>query len=536
MEAAFGNATKQFQIVSLSAPSLACLQGLVDIVSYSLDISVTLSSLVTVFPCACMHLHQTGLEIKLSILYNNVITPLLRHVHKCIPCDVIPEQVHSPLVSKLKLARHNIILTVREILEEVCLATTLLKRDNSSAVMPHIVEEFLTVFTSVLFERSFLVDYDKLHPIREEFLMFEEFGTEMDTTRKHYILDALNPTQSSNFTSLVTAKSEQGGEKSKLLSTTACDSLVNDQQVAIAQGASALNNKPSYIEIDSMISTVRDLLPYLGEGFVERVLVEYDYKIDGAINALLESNLPPHLAKLDQNMPKEATSNGNAMQPQVQRSIYDEDEFDILNRDTIDTSRIHRGKKDKSKDAKKLLDDKRDLHGLKDRFDKLSIVVDVVHGESSQNDAEYEDEYDDTYDDHALGDQEPDADEEVGRAFVLPIALGGGKIKERIVDAEDDSDDDEESAPNTNMNFIRNPEEVRQEQERRRAEKMNRARKKGPPGGGGVNGVPPHRDVVGRAKGQGQEKHVLLARARKNANKGKGHRIGADKKASKGMF
>jgi len=267
MEAAFGNATKQFQIVSLSAPSLACLQGLVDIVSYSLDISVTLSSLVTVFPCACMHLHQTGLEIKLSILYNNVITPLLRHVHKCIPCDVIPEQVHSPLVSKLKLARHNIILTVREILEEVCLATTLLKRDNSSAVMPHIVEEFLTVFTSVLFERSFLVDYDKLHPIREEFLMSEEFGTEMDTTRKHYILDALTPTQSYNFTSLVTAKSELG-EISKLSSTSACDRLDNDQQVVTVQGASALTNRPSVIEFDTMISSVRDLLPYLGEGFV----------------------------------------------------------------------------------------------------------------------------------------------------------------------------------------------------------------------------------------------------------------------------
>ena len=80
------------------------------------------------------------------------------------------------------------------------------------------------------------------------------------------------------------------------------------------------------------------------------------------------------------------------------------------------------------------------------------------------------------------------------------------------------------------MNFVRNPEEVRQEAERRRAEKMAR-NSKGKGGGGG-----PNRDVVGRAKGQGQDKQVLLNRARKNTNKGKGQRIGADRKAAKGMF
>jgi hypothetical protein len=44
------------------------------------------------------------------------------------------------------------------------------------------------------------------------------------------------------------------------------------------------------------------------------------------------------------------------------------------------------------------------------------------------------------------------------------------------------------------------------------------------------------RDVVGKPKGQGQDKQVLINRQRKNANKGKGHRIGADKKQAKGMF
>ena len=67
-----------------------------------------------------------------------------------------------------------------------------------------------------------------------------------------------------------------------------------------------------------------------------------------------------------------------------------------------------------------------------------------------------------------------------------------------------------------------------QEAEQRRQSKMGRSNKK------------PHqqqnKDVVGNAKGQGQDKQVLINRARKNANKNKNHRNQADKKQSKGMF
>ena len=45
-----------------------------------------------------------------------------------------------------------------------------------------------------------------------------------------------------------------------------------------------------------------------------------------------------------------------------------------------------------------------------------------------------------------------------------------------------------------------------------------------------------YRDVVGRAKGQGQDKSVLINRSRKNANKNKHHRAAADRKQARGMF
>jgi len=525
METALESATEQYQVLSLSPPSMSSLTSLIDLATYSLDISMTMSSLVSVFPPASTPLHQTGLEVKLAMFYTSVVTPLITLSHKYLP-GVLGVQEHKSLLARLSLTRHHLVHTVRQILAQVCLPTVFLDREHLAMV----VEEFLTVFTALLSEKSFLVDYDQVFPVREEFLLFDCAGAEMDLTRKLYILDGLNTTQSSSFTaSLCREPGQDSGEKSKAgIDSIAVESVEN------VSGAAALVPRPSGVEMDSLVSTVRDLLPYLGEGFVERVLVEYQFKVDSVINALLENNLPPHLAELDQNMPREQGMMVSRGPSPVMRSVFDEDEFDILSRDQVDTSKIHRGKKDKTKDAKKLLEDKRDLYVMKDRFDKLGIVVDEISRDGFEDSGEYDDEYDDTYDDSAVGETEPDGRDDLGRAFVLPVALGGGKIRPEIIEANDESDEESEVKPN--LNFVRNPEEVRQEQERRRAEKLHRGHKKGAPGGGGANAVPPHRDVVGRARGQGQEKNVVLARARKNANKGKGQRVGADRKAAKGMF
>ena len=123
-----------------------------------------------------------------------------------------------------------------------------------------------------------------------------------------------------------------------------------------------------------------------------------------------------------------------------------------------------------------------------------------------------------------------DANElESRRPFVLPQALGGGHItyvKEPELDEEIENEDEERKKK---LQFVRNPEEIRQEAERKRQESRNWKDKSK---GGGI----PNRDVVGRAKGQGQDKKVLINRKHKTENKGKRTRAAADHKMSKGMF
>ena len=51
----------------------------------------------------------------------------------------------------------------------------------------------------------------------------------------------------------------------------------------------------------SLISTVKDLFPELGQAFVLRCLEYYDNSPERVINSLLEDNLPPHLMEMDRS-------------------------------------------------------------------------------------------------------------------------------------------------------------------------------------------------------------------------------------------
>ena len=253
------------------------------------------------------------------------------------------------------------------------------------------------------------------------------------------------------------------------------------------------------------------MFPQLDSGFVSQCLLYYENDPEKVINALLEDNLPPHLSSLDREVPKK-----EAIELSEQADIEIIEDFNL--------KQLHRGKKNQRKNANDLLNDKSELANLKHRFAELSMVADEIF--IPPEDDEYDDEYDDTYDDNTVGQAEPDA-QELGREFVLPRALGGGHIAKAKGGQGSDDEDTDDGDTKEKMNFVRNPAEVRAEAEQRWQSKQAHMKKKG---------YNQPRDVVGNAKGQGQDKSVLINRARKNANKNKMHRAMADKKQSKGMF
>ena len=57
-------------------------------------------------------------------------------------------------------------------------------------------------------------------------------------------------------------------------------------------------------ELESLLSSIRELLPDLGEGFLLACLQEYDYSSELVINNILEDRLAPGLDQLDRAMPR----------------------------------------------------------------------------------------------------------------------------------------------------------------------------------------------------------------------------------------
>merc|ERR1712126_210700 len=249
----------------------------------------------------------------------------------------------------------------------------------------------------------------------------------------------------------------------------------------------------------------------------------FDYSPEELINAILENNLPAHIASLDKNMtikelisqkPNEVDKHSIFPPRNLQDTFDLSDTFDLENMPRSNwISSIHQGKKPREKNANILLNDKKDLSleskEMQNRFAALGIVDD--NGV--------------TYNDKNVGGHEPNENESgFHRPFVLPQALGGGHITyvETIqIQDDNDSDDSTENERDKNpLNFVSNPEEKRKEAEKRRKKKCGN----------------PVRNVVGNAKGEGQEKRVVINRKKKNVNKGKRVRSAADFKYSRGMF
>lgn len=74
--------------------------------------------------------------------------------------------------------------------------------------------------------------------------------------------------------------------------------------------AAALGPPVGGVELDSLISQVKDLLPDLGEGFILACLEHYSYEPEQVINNILEERLAPALSQLDRTLDRWEEAHG----------------------------------------------------------------------------------------------------------------------------------------------------------------------------------------------------------------------------------
>lgn len=190
-----------------------------------------------------------------------------------------------------------------------------------------------------------------------------------------------------------------------------------------AGAAAAPVARVSGVELDSLISQVKDLLPDLGEGFILACLEEYGYDTEQVINNILEDKLVPYLDKLDRRMQRQLKPDPTPL-VSSRYNVFQNDEFDVFSRDAVDVSRIQKGKRREKDTTRSLVNDKRLVAEQRERYSQYSVVVEELPLEpgAAQDYEDYEDEYDDTYDGNQVGANDADSDDELisRRPFTIP--------------------------------------------------------------------------------------------------------------------
>ncbi|KAK7543556.1 hypothetical protein IWX49DRAFT_329356 [Phyllosticta citricarpa] len=117
----------------------------------------------------------------------------------------------------------------------------------------------------------------------------------------------------------------------------------------------------------SLVTQIQDLFPDLGSGFIIRCLREYNDDVEQVTAHLLDNSLPAHLktadrkAQLPPTIQDKTEHHHSNLEPRStpvseRRNIFDNDELDQI---TVDTSRLHIGRKNENLTADKILADKK---------------------------------------------------------------------------------------------------------------------------------------------------------------------------------
>ncbi|XP_069817557.1 activating signal cointegrator 1 complex subunit 2 [Dendropsophus ebraccatus] len=491
-------------------------QELQDAVIYLCDTSSTVWAFLEIFPVASETLQKHNFLNSLSSFYELCCTELESAIIKRKFQD---KSIQLDLWRRLSHSRKKLLEISHIIISNTCVQPILEHRAEN--IQPY-VEEFLQILTHLLPERRFLCDYDELFPVADDIHLLQQVCPSLDETRTRYLLNGVQSawTESRRPRARAVPPPQTTPERNIEGACASSDQNSYPEEPECA-GATAAPF-PSGVELDSLVSQVKDLLPDLGDGFVLRCLEEYGHNPESVINHLLEENLSPCLQKLDRSMPRQEHVNPCPL-VSSRSNVYADDEFDVFSRDVVDKSRIWKGRR-KQESSAQILSDKSVIHAQKERYSSYSMV-----SEELPEDADYDDEYDDTYDGNQIGANDADSDDELisRRPFTVPRVLMSREREEGEDEVEEEETEEETVRPD---HFVQDPAVLRERAEARRASYYAR------------KGIRHDNStaVTGTARGQGQSRETVQERRKKEANKGAranhNRRFMADRKRNKGMI
>ncbi|XP_014260275.1 activating signal cointegrator 1 complex subunit 2 isoform X2 [Cimex lectularius] len=414
-----------------------------DVILYLLDVSASLSTFINFYPDAANILHQHKFELNISTLYDDVIPSVTNVVkNQCFNDDKM--STYFNLMLKINHTRYFLITLFHQCLEPI-LNSILLKSDARDPDLTRLCNNFIDTLSNSFIHSIFITDYNNKFAIESDFEMISQICPELDHEKLNFLKHSLLKTCAAPHSTVPPAEAMPSTSQSTQPVKT--DAYANNSP------------KPKDNQLAVLIEEVKDILPQLGDGFIERCLVYYKYSSADVINAILEDSLPPSLQSLDRELPYIPPELENEIQKEAVPTVNILD-FNAFNEKPPGEEMTgYRKKRDDNKSFKDLIDDKSFREEFRNRFSELGIIETLVDI--------YDDEYDDMYD----GEVDVQEVGELDRKFVTPRVLEQRAERSSSESDDEEVEEDENQRRTTYLNFVENPEDVRARYEQRRASK-----------------------------------------------------------------
>lgn len=469
-------------------PSVFNLKWVYSVVSYLLTTLIASNALFHLCKPAVEIAFNKNFPFRLPFIYVTVYKQLYEYLEGRDEAHT-QEQLFKRVLEEINLGRNEFV-ELYNIFISHCLDEAL-RYNGDSAKQELVVENYLKLLTTALEDDYFICDYNAAYNVATQNEMFQSC-CDIDPTRTQFIVSCINKL----------ARNKKLEQLSKLKRQT-IESVFRDaapvsiepvEEFDAQPGSSREVNGHNGSDVEESIRNIIDMFPHLGDGFILQCLEAYNFNSADVINAILENNLPPHLTEIpfdNIRIPPEP-------EPEKPKLAYI-------------------GKKPQYDDALKLLNDKKEKSEIKNL-----VLEGIQYG--------YDNMYDDEYDDRFDSDVEiPVPDNPLTEEVCNPNRKS--RFNESESEEEEDKPDDEQPTNRNKLNFCEDPALLR---ERREA----RFRSKQPQSSGRPSTVKP--DVVGKPKGQGQDKSTVINRQKKNTNKASranhNRKGGAQFKRNKGMI
>ncbi|XP_030378474.1 activating signal cointegrator 1 complex subunit 2 [Scaptodrosophila lebanonensis] len=489
-----------------------------DVVLFALDCAYTLRVLLKVCPALTQICEETKLPQCIANFYDLTVPMMYKNI-----CLV------NPMARSLKWlneARQQFINAVRSIthaqLQKAC-------QDPQSSS----AQKFVELLQECLTAHTFVVDYERQYPVEHDVQQLLPICPSIKDYKVDFVVAGYQKVLGDCTTSIMAEELSGASSMESLDDSHNSPIPGNIGTATLTNGIDCSSQTQPQRDFDLEATAVLDVLPDLGRGFIQRVLKRYENS-EQAIAAILDDNLPPDLINNDRQeiyIPEDPQDKLQKNLGLRHFNVHDGDRYDVLTQE-MPQCIIKQGKglPGKPRNAEQMLDDKRHIGELKERYQKYALVEDQL-----DDGAEYEDEYDDSYEALIDGQAAPLHKQ---RRQQFPDA---GVYE--APDNDDDEDDDGSSSEGSNTSprdthsadFCENPEVIRARYAARQQAKWGNR-------GAGTSAPPPpsQRDVVGAAKGQGQSRETQRNRGQKEAHKSSranhNRKAGAAYKRSKGML